>query len=245
MPQGTKGGRTTHRSNSPRTYADVPRVDLGALRERLYAIVTPIVTDLGYDLEELHVSRAGRRHVVRVTVDGDDGVGLDAIAAVARRVSGGLDDAERRDGELAPGEYTLEVSSPGVDRPLVTPRHWRRNVGRLVRTRVGGSSLTGRIARVDAQAVTLDTDRGPVVVGLAELGPGRVQVEFSRLAELDDEDMVDFTEGEADSQDTVDFTEGEADSKDTVDFTEGEADSKDTVEFTEGEADSKEVDGSR
>jgi ribosome maturation factor RimP len=203
MPRGNKGGRTT-RSAPPRTNRpvdDAPRVDLQALRQRLYSIVTPVVTDLGYDLEDLAVSRAGRRHVVRVVVDGDDGVGLDAVAIVARAVSTALDAAEDRDGELAPGEYTLEVSSPGVDRPLVTARQWRRNIGRLVQTRRDGKPLTGRIIAADDETVTLQTETEDLCVPLAELGPGKVQVEFSRLADLDDEDMVDFTAGDHDDED--------------------------------------------
>jgi ribosome maturation factor RimP len=175
-------------------------VDLVALRTRLIDVVTPVVADLGYDLEDLHVSRVGRRHVVRVTVDGDDGVNLDAIAEVARAVSAALDQAEARDGELAPGEYTLEVSSPGVDRPLLTERQWRRNIGRLVQARAGGHQLTGRITAVADQAVTLDTDKGISVVPLADLGPGRVQIEFSRLDELDEDDMIDFGDSEAEDE---------------------------------------------
>jgi len=204
MPRGNKGGRTT-RSAPPRTanrpFDDAPRVDLGALRQRLYAIVTPVVADQGFDLEDLTVSRAGRRHVVRVVVDGDDGVSLDAVATVARAVSTSLDEAEQRDGDLAPGEYTLEVSSPGVDRPLVTPRHWRRNIGRLVQTRIDGKQVTGRVVEADDQAVTLETEQHTLSVPVAMLGPGRVQVEFSRLADLDDEDMVDFTAGDHDDED--------------------------------------------
>src|SRR5215467_6068512 len=97
-----------------------PADNLGALRTRLRTLVEPVVSAAGLDLEDLGVSRAGRRHVVRVTVDGDSGVDLPLDA------------------------YTLEVTSPGVDRPLTAPRHWRRNVGRLVTVRAAQASLTAR-----------------------------------------------------------------------------------------------------
>ena len=103
---------------------------------RLRGVIEPVVTAAGYDLEELTVSRAGRRHVVRVIVDGDAGVNLDAVAEVSRAVSRALDEAEEASGDLVAGEYQLEVSSPGVDRPLTEPRHWRRNAGRLVKVGV-------------------------------------------------------------------------------------------------------------
>ena len=90
----------------------------------------------GYDLEEVSVTAAGRRSLIRVTVDGDDGIDLDGIATVSRAVSEALDAAEQ-DGPAFAGPYVLEVSSPGVDRPLTEPRHWRRALGRLVTVPVG------------------------------------------------------------------------------------------------------------
>ena len=121
-----------------------PRGDLAARRARLRAVIEPVVDAAGYDLEDLAVSRAGRRHVVRVLVDADGGHqpgrrrrGLPGDLRRARRGRGG-----RRRGLVA-GEYQLEVGSPGVDRPLTLPRHWRRNVGRLVKVTVE-AALTGR-----------------------------------------------------------------------------------------------------
>ena len=106
--------------------------DLTAYKARLRDVIEPLARSAGYDLEDLSVVRMGRRHVVRVTVDRDGGVGLDAVAELSRDISHGLDDAESAAGEFIAGEYQLEVSSPGTDRPLTEPRHWRRNVGRLV-----------------------------------------------------------------------------------------------------------------
>jgi len=173
------------------------------------AVVQPVVERAGYDLEDLTLARAGRRHLVRVVVDGDGGVNLDQVAEVSRAVSVALDAAEETGGELFEGEYALEVGSPGVDRPLTLPRHWRRNVGRLVKVqargqqaaagerRTGDRQLAGRVVGADDQGIVLDVDGQTHELAYDVLGPGRVQVEFTRLAELDEAD--DFGELDEDA----------------------------------------------
>ena len=142
-------------------------------RERVRAALEPVVAAAGFDLEDVAVSAAGRRSVIRVIVDRDGGVDMDAVAAVSRVVSDALDSGD------ATGEspYTLEVTSPGVDRPLTEPRHWRRNAGRLV---VAGD-IRGRIVSADDAGVTLLVDGGERTVPYAELPAGQVQVEFDRV----------------------------------------------------------------
>lgn len=193
----TQRGRTTpSRSSDGRRRPPAaerspqPRVS----KERVVAVVRPVVADAGYDLEDLAVSRAGRRHVVRVTIDGDRGVSLDDIADVSRAVSAALDAAEEAEGDLLPGEYELEVSSRGVDRPLTLPRHWRRNVGRLVKVSAGGRQVTARIKAAGEESVTLDVDGTVQEVAHADLGPGRVQLEFTHWGEVegaDEDDEID------------------------------------------------------
>ena len=158
--------------------------DLAAVRARVRQVVEPLIAAAGLDLEDLNVTRAGRRHVVRVTVDGDGGVSHDELSDVAHEISAALDAAEESGGELTTDAYTLEVSSPGIDRPLTQPRHWRRNVGRLVIVRAGDRTLTDRVVAADETAVTLD---GAGAFAYADLGPGRVQVEFSRPGDEGDE----------------------------------------------------------
>ncbi len=177
-----------------------PRTDPAAAR--LAEWIEPVVADAGYDLEELVVTPAGRRCVVRVGVDRDQGVTLDDIAEVSRAVSEVLD---RNDDGMGRTPYVLEVTSPGVDRPLTEPRHWRRNTGRLVTVAAGPAAareeVTGRITAVGDTGVDLAVEaRGkpgakkraptPRHVPWAQLGPGRVQVEFGR-ADAADEDVPD------------------------------------------------------
>ena len=89
------------------------------------SVVRDAVAGTGFELESLEEVRAGQRWLIRVIIDSDVGVGLDDITTVSRAVSLALD---QRD-EMIAGPYTLEVTSPGVDRPLTQPRHWRRFAG--------------------------------------------------------------------------------------------------------------------
>jgi ribosome maturation factor RimP len=158
-----------------------------ALRERLAGVIEPVAAHAGFELERVAVSRVGRRHSVRVVIDRDEGVGLDAIAEVSRAVSEALDAADESGAAVIPGEYVLEISSPGVDRPLTEPRHWRRNVGRLVTVSVAGEPLTGRIVDADDHGVLLEVDGTRRELPSDQLGPGRIQVEL-RHAEYEGED---------------------------------------------------------
>jgi ribosome maturation factor RimP len=151
------------------------------VRQHLLDVLTPVVTTAGYDLEDVSVIGAGRRSVVRVVVDRDGGIDLDAVAEVSRAVSDALD-ADAPGGSSFAGPYVLEVSSPGVDRPLSEPRHWRRAAGRLVRTTVADEPLTGRLVEVTDQGVRIDAGGEIRAVGWEQLGAGRVQVEFGRPA---------------------------------------------------------------
>ena len=146
-------------------------------RQRVHDALASVVTAAGYDLEDVSVTAAGRRSVVRVIVDRDGGVDLDAIAEVSRTVSDALDDSS----VMGQAPYVLEVTSPGVDRPLTEPRHWRRAAGRLVRVTASDlGQVTGRVSGADDDKVTLDVDGDLRTFAHNDLGPGHVQVEFSR-----------------------------------------------------------------
>lgn len=147
---------------------DSPRI-AAALRDRLGA--------LGLDLEAVELTPAGKRRVLRVAVDRDGGVTLDDIAAATRAVSDLLDDSDLM-GEAA---YTLEVTSRGVDRPLIEPRHWRRNRDRLVKASLrDGSQVTGRVGDSDDSGVTLDVSGSPRRLAYADVTKALVQIEFNR-----------------------------------------------------------------
>jgi ribosome maturation factor RimP len=159
-----------------------PVVDPAASRARLVQLLTPAVQATGHDLEDVTVSPAGRRKVVRVVVDKDGGITLDDVAEVSRVVSDLLDSAEGE--ELLAGAYTLEVTSPGVDRPLTEARHWRRSVGRLVKAKLAdGSTVTGRVRQADDAEVVLEVDGSARTLLRAEVASAQVQVEFSRAGE--------------------------------------------------------------
>lgn len=148
-----------------------------AVRERIEESLTGALLELGLDVEAVELTPAGKRRVLRVAIDTDGGVSLDDVAEAAREISRVLDDSEVM-GELA---YTLEVTSRGVDRPLTLPRHWRRNVDRLVRlTLVDETDLIGRITACTDDAVTLDVEGSARQIGYDRVAKALVQVEFNR-----------------------------------------------------------------
>lgn len=143
----------------------------------------PIVEQFGCDLEAADIAPAGRRRLLRVLVDRDGGINLDDVADVTRAISKALD----ADDIMGDGAYTLEVSSPGVDRPLTLPRHWRRNVSRLVAvTLTAGGKLTGRIMAASDEAAELDVDGKPQTIAYADVAKAKVQIEFNRAAGNDE-----------------------------------------------------------
>jgi len=186
------------------------RSTAGSVDDRkLAGLIEPVVAAAGMDLESVRVTVAGRRRLLRVVVDSDHGVSLDDAADVSRDVSAALDAANA----LGDTPYTLEVSSPGVDRPLTEPRHWRRARGRLVRVKAAGEgAVEGRVLAADADGVTLGLAeasgaKGPAAKGpdaaserrfsYADLGAGSVQLEFGRIP---DAELDEFTDPERDEE---------------------------------------------
>lgn len=145
--------------------------------DRLSELLKPVVAESGLDLEAVSIGQVGRRKVVKVIVDGDDGVSLDDVAVLSRYISEALDGV---DNGFGAGPYTLEVTSPGVDRPLTTARHWRRSIGRLVQYTLGGKVTQARIESVEGDRVTLERDGTRSTHSLDEVSPARVQVEFNK-----------------------------------------------------------------
>jgi ribosome maturation factor RimP len=157
--------------------------------DRVRAVVAPVVAAHGLDLEDLTLTPVGRRRLLRVVVDRDGGLTLEDVAAVSQPLSVALDDSAVMGG--AP--YVLEVTSPGVDRPLTAPRHWRRAVGRLVDVRyLDGSELCGRLVGATDTGARLDVDGTVREVGYDEVRSAQIQVEFGRAGQTpspDDEEQ--------------------------------------------------------
>jgi len=165
---------------------------------QIAGFVSPILAQHGLDLDAVEVVPAGRRRLLRIVVDGDgpEGKGplLDDIAAATRAVSVALDESD----VVGSAAYTLEVSSRGVSRPLELPRHWRRNVGRLVTVRSGeGEPVTGRITAAGEESATLDVAGETCEFAYAGITKALVQVELNRpkgptdVADAGDDDPED------------------------------------------------------
>ena len=148
-----------------------------AVRDRIEQELATPLGALGLDVEAVELTPAGKRRVLRIAVDADDGVTLDDVASATKKVSEVLDASD----VMGEQPYTLEVTSRGVDRPLTLPRHWRRNTDRLVKvTTTDGDTVTGRILRSDDEAATLDVEGTTREVDYAEVAKALVQVEFNR-----------------------------------------------------------------
>jgi len=155
----------------------VSKVKQDAMREQIEAELDGPLSALGLDLESIEITPAGKRRILRVSVDKDGGVTLDDVADATREVSRVLDDSD----VMGEQPYTLEVTSRGVDKPLTLPRHWRRNQTRLVTaTLADGTTITGRIASSDDAAACLDVDGSVREIAYADVTKAQVQIEFNR-----------------------------------------------------------------
>ncbi|MCX5203853.1 ribosome maturation factor RimP [Streptomyces sp. NBC_00237] len=168
--------------------------------DRLRELLEPLVAAQGLDLEEIEVSKAGRRRMLRVVVDSEEGVELDACAEVSRAISDKLDETDAMGDE----EYVLEVGSPGADRPLSEHRHYVRATGRLAKLQLNdGAELIARILVVDEDGLDLEVPgvkgRKPTArrVEFADIAKARVEVEFNRKDDENKKIVNDEKEEEA------------------------------------------------
>ncbi|CAL9558345.1 Ribosome maturation factor RimP [Streptomyces sp. enrichment culture] len=158
--------------------------------DRLRGLLEPLVAARGLDLEDIELSKAGKRRMLRIIVDSDEGVELDACAELSREVSDRLEETDA----MGEGEYVLEVSSPGADRPLTEHRHYVRAIGRLVKFQLSeGGELIARILDVDDEGMDLEV---PGVKGrkatarriaFADVARARVEIEFNRKDKKEEE----------------------------------------------------------
>ncbi|MFE9252333.1 ribosome maturation factor RimP [Streptomyces sp. NPDC007088] len=172
--------------------------------ERLRQLLEPLVLSKELDLEEITVTPAGRRRVLQVVVDSDEGVALDTCAELSRELSTKLDESDA----MGDGEYVLEVTSPGADRPLTEHRHYVRAVGRLVKFQIAeAGELVARILGVDDDGLDLEVPgvkgRKPTSRRLAfsDIAKARVEIEFNRKDRAADRetDAADKDAGQAEA----------------------------------------------
>ncbi|MEU5890736.1 ribosome maturation factor RimP [Streptomyces sp. NPDC047461] len=158
--------------------------------ERLRELLEPLVSSQGLDLEEISVDSVGRKRVLSVVVDSDTGADLDQIADVSRALSAKLDETNA----MGEGEYTLEVGTPGAERPLKEHRHYVRAVDRLVKFQLTeGGEVVARILEVDDEGLDVEV---PGIKGrkatsrrlaFSDIDRARVQVEFNRKDKKEEE----------------------------------------------------------
>ena len=152
-----------------------------ALKDQISELVTPAVSDQGFYLEDVHVATPGSHRIVTCIVDGDASLSLDQVTTISRVISELLDEASFM-GEMP---FTLEVTSPGVDRPLTQPRHFAKNIDRLLKiVKLDGSEVTGRILSNTDHDVTLSVtvkkETIEQTVSLSEIKRAVVEIEFNR-----------------------------------------------------------------
>ncbi len=144
------------------------------LRDQLSDMLAPVVVGLGYELWELEFAPRAGGGLLRLYIDADAGISLEDCERVSRAVSDALDAADP-----IPGSYTLEVSSPGLDRVLRTQSHFERYVGEPVRLEMmqpvdGRKRFAGRLIQVGSGQITLETDGGPVSLTIGDIHRARL-----------------------------------------------------------------------
>ncbi|KGA19505.1 hypothetical protein GM50_4995 [freshwater metagenome] len=156
-----------------------------SLSEKITELIQPVVEKAGFFLEDVHVVSPGKHRIITCIVDGQTPLNLDQVTSVSRDISELLDAAAFLDET----PFTLEVTSPGVDRPLTLERHWRKNINRLVKVvKLDGSVINGRVTSVEHSHAFLTEDiKGKSkehTVEFADIKRATVEIEFNRKGDL-------------------------------------------------------------
>lgn len=152
-----------------------------ALKDQISDFITPALLEAGYFLEDVNLVNPGQHRIVTVIVDGESALNLDQVTVASKMVSELLDNAPF----LGETPFTLEVTSPGIDRPLTLARHYAKNVDRLLKiTMVDGSVITGRIlSNTDTNVTVSVTEKkevNEVTVAFTDIKRATVEIEFNR-----------------------------------------------------------------
>ena len=158
-----------------------------SLTQAITDLISPAVTEAGFYLEEVQIASPGSHRTVTCVVDGPTPLNLDQVTVVSRIISELLDSAD----VMGDTPFTLEVTSPGVDRPLTEVRHWTKNLTRLIKTTLNdGSVITGRLTEFDEINATLvENIKGRIknhTVAFADIQRAVVEIEFNRKDAIDE-----------------------------------------------------------
>ncbi len=144
-------------------------------REDIFDKITPIVNKLNFELEEVILKSAGKNTIVQVLVDKDSGITLDEVANLSTKLSDFFDENSL----MGDKTYTLDVGSPGIDRPLTKLRHWKKNLGRLVKVHSKTNVFEGRIKAVEELQVQLEIKGKLQTFQYPDIDKAIIQVEFN------------------------------------------------------------------
>ena len=143
------------------------------LKTEVQQHIEPIITGENFDLVEIKLARFKKRYRVQIYVDSDRGVNLDDCAHLSRLVGAALDLTD-----LFSGGYVLEISSPGIDRPLKEVRDFRRRIGREVRLEINddgkNSTIQGTLKGVDGDELVMANKKGEMTISLNRVVQGKV-----------------------------------------------------------------------
>ena len=142
-------------------------------KEQVLAVITPAIESLGFYIEDITITSAGKRSMLTVIVDGDTHLSLDQVTVATKAISEIVENLPT----LGNNPFTLEVTSPGLDRPLTKPRHWRKNQDRLIKiVLTDGKEASGRIKDSTETSVTVDDQ----VINFADIKRATLEVEFKK-----------------------------------------------------------------
>jgi ribosome maturation factor RimP len=143
-------------------------------KEEIIAVITPALEALGFYLEDVTITSAGRRSMITIIIDGDTHLSLDQVTLATKAVGEIVEGIQ----SLGQTPFTLEVTSPGLDRPLTKPRHWRKNIGRLVKiVLLDGQEIKGRVKDVSEISTTVAEQ----VVKFSDIKRATLEVEFKQV----------------------------------------------------------------
>jgi ribosome maturation factor RimP len=143
-------------------------------KEDISDAVTPALSALGFYLEDVTITSAGRRSMLTIIVDGDTHLSLDQVTSATKAIGEIVESIQ----SLGETPFTLEVTSPGLDRPLTKPRHWRKNIDRLVKVvLLDGKEIKGRIKAASENTATVDESE----INFADIKRANLEVEFKQV----------------------------------------------------------------